>query len=55
METEGLQFLPDAYLARATSPVVVVRGGATLRADGMRADLKADRIDLEGVYGQFDR
>jgi LPS export ABC transporter protein LptC len=54
IEMEGLQFVPDTYMVRATSPVAVFWGGATLRADGMSADLKADRIDLEGVHGQFD-
>jgi LPS export ABC transporter protein LptC len=54
IETQELHFVPEMYLARALVPVSVSRGGRRLRSSSMSADLKSDRIDLEGVHGQFD-
>lgn len=55
IETEVLEIDPDTYVARAAAPVTLSSGAATLEARGFRADLKQDRVELEGGHGNFSR
>ena len=54
IHTDYLELDPDAYVARTDRGVRVERARDTLRARGLRAYLKEDRIELEtDVQGTF--
>jgi lipopolysaccharide export system protein LptC len=54
IRTEYLELDPEANVARTDRGVLVERARDTLRARGMRAYLKEDRLELEtGVQGTF--
>jgi LPS export ABC transporter protein LptC len=55
IETDELELDADAYVARAEHPVVLSRGNSRVEAQGMQADLREDRITLEGGHGQLHR
>jgi LPS export ABC transporter protein LptC len=55
IETDELDLDAEAYLARAEHPVVLSRGGARVEAQGLTADLKQNRIELESGHGQLHR
>ncbi|MEZ5566249.1 MAG: LPS export ABC transporter periplasmic protein LptC [Gammaproteobacteria bacterium] len=54
IRTDYLELDPDAYIARTERTVVVERGRDTLRARGMRAYLKQDRLQFNAdVQARF--
>jgi lipopolysaccharide export system protein LptC len=54
IETEKMRFEPAHYFASTDVPVVVAVGDNQLRAEGLKAYLKDDRVELESkVHGQF--
>jgi lipopolysaccharide export system protein LptC len=56
IRTDYLELDPEAYVARTDRGVLVERARDTLRARGMRAYLKEDRLELEtDVQGTFRR
>lgn len=56
IETDALRLEPDRFLASSDSPVRVSIGDASLRATGLKAHLKDDKLELESnVHGQFLR
>jgi LPS export ABC transporter protein LptC len=55
IETDELELDAEAYLARAEHPIVLSRGGARVEAQGLTADLKQNRIELESGHGQLHR
>jgi LPS export ABC transporter protein LptC len=55
IETDELELDAKAYMARADHPVVLSRGGARVEAQGLTADLKQNRIELESGHGQLHR
>ncbi len=54
IRTEYLELIPDEYVARTDQGVRIERGGGTLEAQGLRAFLKEDRLQLTSdVRGRF--
>lgn len=54
IRTDYLELIPDEYVARTDRGVRIERGGDMLQAQGMRAFLKEDRLQLTSdVRGRF--
>ena len=52
--TDSLRLQPDQFIARTEDQVLIQMGGRELRATGMVAYLKDDRLELQSnVNGQF--
>lgn len=54
IDTDELRFVPDLFLARTDRRVSITIGDNQLSGTGLKADLKANRFELESqVYGEF--